>query len=423
MTTTIRELNAREILDSRGQPTLEVTCVTSDGRSAMAGVPTGASTGTREAVELRDGNPKRYAGRGVLKAVAAVHGPINEALAGMDVTGQRALDDALIRLDGTPNKARLGANAIVGVSMAVARAGALANWEPLHRHLGPGMRLPIPAFNVINGGLHAGWEGADFQEYMLLPIGANSFAEALRWATDIYRALKAVLKSHGLPTSVGDEGGFAPAARSNREPLDWLVSAIEDTGLLPGEDVALGFDAAANGFRDDHGYLLGTEKRTLTSDELIEYYRKLVHNYPVILIEDGLHEDDWHAWSDLTAALGADVTLVGDDIFVTQTAYIQRGLDTHCASAALIKLNQVGTVSETCDAMALAHGGGWQTMVSHRSGETSDDFIADLAVGLGARFIKAGAPARGERVAKYNRLLDIEAKLGHEATFAGGTTP
>lgn len=418
----IRRLKAREILDSRGQPTLEVTCLTDLGQTTTASVPAGASTGTREAVEQRDGNLKRFGGRGVLKAVAAVEGSINSAVMGMDVTAQRALDKALIRLDGSTNKARLGANAIVGVSMAVARAGALALGIPLYLHLGVSARLPIPSFNVLNGGLHAGWEGADFQEYMVLPIGAHSFSEALRWATDIYYALKSRLKARGLRTSVGDEGGFAPLVRSNREPMDWLMHAIEDAGLRPGTDVALGFDAAANGFRVEHGYRLKTEDRILTSDQLIDYYARLATDYPIVLIEDGLHEDDWDAWTRLTALLGHRLTLVGDDIFVTQTEHIQRGITRHCANAVLIKPNQVGTVSETRDAAVMAHGAGWSTMVSHRSGETDDDFIADLAVGLGARFIKAGAPARGERVAKYNRLLAIEAELGRVAIFAGRST-
>lgn len=425
MASTIKTLKAREILDSRGQPTLEVTCITSQGQEAAAGVPAGASTGTREAVELRDGNSRRFAGRGVLKAVAAVETSLREALSGMDVTDQRAVDEALIRLDGTPNKSHLGANAIVGVSMAVARAGAATRGLPLHRCLGGGECLPIPSFNILNGGAHAGWEGAEFQEYMIQPHGAGSFSEALRWATDIYRALKALLKSRGLHTGIGDEGGFAPPVHSNREPLDWLVSAIEQAGLRPGADVALAVDAAANGFHGDAGYQLKikTEGRTLDSERLIDYYADLVRDYPVALIEDGLHEDDWAGWQRLTGRLDARTTLVGDDIFVTQTAYIQRGIDQRCANAALIKPNQVGTVTETCAAMALAHGSGWSTMVSHRSGETGDDFIADLAVGMGARYLKSGAPVRGERVAKYNRLLAIEAELGVRATFAGRRAP
>ena len=423
MACTIKTLKAREILDSRGQPTLEVTCITSQGQEATAGVPAGASTGSREALELRDGDPGRFAGRGVLKAVAAVQTSIRDALAGMDAIDQCAVDEALIRLDGTPDKSRLGANAIVGVSMAVARAAAAAQGLSLHRCLGGCERLPIPSLNILNGGAHAGWEGADFQEYMIQPLGAGSFSEALRWATDIYRALKALLKARGLRTGIGDEGGFAPPVRSNREPLDWLVNAIEQAGLRPGTDVALALDAAANGFHGDAGYQLRTEGRTLDSEGLIDYYADLVRDYPIALIEDGLHEDDWAGWRRLTERLGARTTLVGDDIFVTQTAYIQRGIDERCANAALIKPNQVGTVTETRAAMTLAHGSGWSTMVSHRSGETSDDFIADLAVGMGARYLKSGAPARGERVAKYNRLLAIEAELGARATFAGRQVP
>lgn len=422
MTTTIENLNAREILDSRGQPTIEVVCTTNQGYTVSASVPAGASTGGNEAAELRDNDPERFAGRGVLAAIEAVEGEIRDALTGMTVSEQRGVDDCLIELDGTADKSRLGANAILGVSMAVARAGARAAGVPLYRHLGgeDSHRLPIPSFNVLNGGAHAAWQGADFQEYMAMPHGAASFAEALRWATDIYRQLKATLKAQGIATGVGDEGGFAPAVETNRQPLDWLLAAIEKAGLRPGRDVSLAFDAAASELRPKQHYELATEGRSLTADELIEYYEGLAADYPIRLLEDGLHEGDWAGWQQLNRQLGDRLTLVGDDIFVTQSAYIEKGVRLQCANAVLIKLNQVGTVSETCDAVALAHGAGWQTMVSHRSGETSDDFIADLAVALGARYIKSGAPARGERVAKYNRLMAIEAELGERATFAGG---
>lgn len=422
MSTAITDLRAREILDSRGQPTIEVECFTDEGRRSVASVPAGASTGGREAAELRDGDSARFDGRGVLEAVNAVTGEIRDAVVGMDVTEQRALDDRLIELDGSSDKSRLGANAILGVSMAVARAGAAARNLPLYRHLAVDTadRLPVPSFNVLNGGAHAAWEGADFQEYMVVPHGASSCSEAVRWAAAIYRQLKDELKSKGLGTGVGDEGGFAPKVPSNREPLDWLVGAIETANLRPGRDVSIAVDAAASGLRPDQYYQLSTEDRALTADELIEYYEDLAADYPIRLLEDGLHEDDWSGWQRLARQLGDRLTLVGDDIFVTQSVYIERGLQLECANAVLIKLNQVGTVSETLDAVALAHGAGWATMVSHRSGETSDDFIADLAVAVGAAYIKSGAPARGERVAKYNRLMAIEAELGGDARFAGG---
>ncbi|MES1956311.1 phosphopyruvate hydratase [Salinisphaera hydrothermalis] len=422
MTTTIEDLKAREILDSRGQPTIEVICTTNYGHTATASVPAGASTGGHEAAELRDNDPKRFDGRGVLSVIAAVQGEIREALAGMPVAEQRAIDDRLVNLDGTDNKSRLGANAILGVSMAVARAGARAAEVPLYRYLGgdDSHRLPIPSFNVLNGGAHAAWQGADFQEYMAMPHGAAHFSDALRWATDIYRRLKDMLKEQGIGTGVGDEGGFAPTVQSNRQPLDWLLGAIENAGLRPGRDVSLAFDAAASELRPDHDYELSAEGRSLTADELIEYYEDLAADYPIRLLEDGLHEDDWAGWQRLNRQLGDRLTLVGDDIFVTQSAYIERGIHLKCANAVLIKLNQVGTVSETVDAVGLAHSAGWETMVSHRSGETTDDFIADLAVAVGSRYIKSGAPARGERVAKYNRLMAIEAELGARATFAGG---
>lgn len=421
MTATIKDFKAREILDSRGQPTIEVVCTTNQGHTATASVPAGASTGGHEAAELRDNDPERFDGRGVLGAVKAVQGEIRDALAGMSVAEQRAIDDRLVALDGSNNKSRLGANAILGVSMAVARAGARAAEVPLYRHLGgeASHRLPIPSFNVLNGGAHAAWQGADFQEYMAMPHGAASFAEALRWATDIYRQLKAMLKEQGIGTGVGDEGGFAPAVKSNRQPLDWMLGAIENAGRRPGQDVSLAFDAAASELRPEHHYELTAEKRSLTADELVEYYEDLAADYPIRLLEDGLYEDDWAGWQRLNRQLGDRLTLVGDDIFATQSAFIEQGVRLKCANAVLVKLNQVGTVTETCDAVALAHGAGWETMVSHRSGETTDDFIADLAVAVGSRYIKSGAPARGERVAKYNRLMAIEAELGARASFAG----
>lgn len=421
MTTTIEDLKAREILDSRGQPTIEVTCTTNQGHIATASVPAGASTGRHEAAELRDNDPERYDGRGVLSAINAVQGEINKTLVGMAVSDQRAIDEWLIDLDGTTNKSRLGANSILGVSMAVARAGAMDAEVPLYRYLSDGesRRLPIPSCNVLNGGVHAAWQGADFQEYMVMPHGAACCTDGLRWVTDIYRELKELLKKQGVSTGVGDEGGFAPEVRSNWQPLDWLLGAVENAGLRPGRDVSLAVDAAASELRPEHHYALTAEGRSMTADELIEYYEKLAAHYPIRLLEDGLHEDDWAGWQRLNHRLGDRLTLVGDDIFVTQTARIERGIQLRCANAVLIKLNQVGTVTETRDAITLAHNAGWETMVSHRSGETTDDFIADLAVAAGSRYIKSGAPARGERVAKYNRLMAIEAELGPQACFAG----
>lgn len=421
MIDTIESLSAREILDSRGHPTVEATCYTAAGIVATASVPSGASTGAREARERRDGDAHRFGGRGVLEAVNGIVEEMNPALAGRPVSDQAGIDATLIALDGTDDKSRLGANAILGVSQAVARAASLSAGLPLYRYLGgiAATRLPVPCFNVLNGGEHAGWQGADFQEYMIVPHGAANVTEAVRWAAEIYHALKSTLAEAGVSTSVGDEGGFAPAVPSNRKPLDWLMAAIEATGLTPGDDVGLAFDAAASELVVDGGYRLASEDRTTTAAALIDDYEAIVADYPIVLIEDGLGEDDWAGAARLTQRLGDRITLVGDDIFVTQNRYIQRGIDEGAANAALIKLNQVGSVSETLAAARLAHRAGWLTMFSHRSGETLDDFIADAAVAASARYLKAGAPARGERLAKYNRLMAIEAELGTAAIFAG----
>ncbi|MDL2298066.1 phosphopyruvate hydratase [Synergistaceae bacterium OttesenSCG-928-D05] len=418
---TIEKIRALEILDSRGNPTVEVEIFSADGASAVAGVPSGASTGSREAVELRDGDKERYGGKGVRKAVDAVNGEIAAALRGMDLRDQRGIDEKMIALDGTKNKSRLGANAILGVSLAAARLAARQTGLPLSKYLGgpDANLLPVPAMNIINGGMHARWQGADFQEFMIAPWGAPSFAESLRWGSEIYHALRKVLQDKGLSVGVGDEGGFAPAVSSNREPLELIVQAIKKTGLKPGDDVVICLDPASTEFYEDGKYLLRTEKKSLTSEEMVRYYETLAADFPIISIEDGLAEDDWSGWAMLNKALGAKLELVGDDLFVTNVEYIRRGIKENLANAALIKLNQIGTLTETIDAVKLCMGNGWGAFVSHRSGETPDSFIADMVVGLGTGHIKTGAPARGERVEKYNQLLRIERNLGREARFAG----
>jgi enolase len=414
-------LQAREILDSRGNPTVEVECELACGARGRAGVPSGASTGEREATELRDGDTKRYGGKGVLNACAGVEKDIWPALAGMDARNQPAIDAALCEVDGTPGKSKLGANAILGVSMAVARAAADASDMPLFTYLGGvGARtLPVPCMNILNGGVHANWEGPDFQEYMIAPVGAATFAEALRWGAEVYHALKSVLKSEELATAIGDEGGFAPRVASNEQPLELIVKAIELAGYKPGQDVAIACDAAASEFLEDGTYRLRTEKRILDATAMSAYYAKLIDAFPIVSLEDGLAESDWDGWQELTATLGARVQLVGDDIFCTNPKLIGEAIDKHTANAVLIKLNQIGTLSETVEATRLAQDNGWGTMISHRSGETVDSFIADLAVALGTGQIKTGAPARGERVEKYNQLMRIESWLGDAARYAG----
>ena len=411
-------VDAREILDSRGNPTVEVDVVLEDGTVASAAVPSGASTGAFEAFELRDDDSKRYGGKGVLKAVDSVIDVLSEAIEGLDASEQRAVDAALIEADGTDNKSKLGANAILGVSLAVAKAAALSADLPLFRYLGgPNAHvLPVPMMNVINGGAHAD-TNVDVQEFMVLPIGADTYREGLRWGVEVYHALKAELKSKGFATGLGDEGGFAPNLANNRAALDLLMIAIEKAGFTPGKDLALGLDVAATEFHDNGKYRF--EGRELSSGELIAYYSELVAAYPLITIEDPLSEDDWAGWEAITAELGAKVQLVGDDLFVTNPVRLADGIQRHVGNSILVKVNQIGSLTETLDAVAMAQRAGYTAVLSHRSGETEDTTIADLAVATNCGQIKTGAPARSERVAKYNQLLRIEEELGDAAVYAG----
>ena len=411
-------VDAREILDSRGNPTVEVDVVLEDGTVASAAVPSGASTGAFEAFELRDDDSKRYGGKGVLKAVDSVIDVLSEAIEGLDASEQRAVDAALIEADGTDNKSKLGANAILGVSLAVAKAAALSADLPLFRYLGgPNAHvLPVPMMNVINGGAHAD-TNVDVQEFMVLPIGADTYREGLRWGVEVYHALKAELKSKGFATGLGDEGGFAPNLDNNRAALDLLMIAIEKAGFTPGKDLALGLDVAATEFHDNGKYRF--EGRELSSGELIAYYSELVAAYPLITIEDPLSEDDWAGWEAITAELGAKVQLVGDDLFVTNPVRLADGIARHVGNSILVKVNQIGSLTETLDAVAMAQRAGYTAVMSHRSGETEDTTIADLAVATNCGQIKTGAPARSERVAKYNQLLRIEEELGDAAVYAG----
>ncbi|MGQ9531701.1 MAG: phosphopyruvate hydratase [Desulfotomaculales bacterium] len=420
MSTVITDVWAREILDSRGNPTVEVEVTLEDGTVGRAAVPAGASTGTHEAVELRDNDPRRYHGRGVTKAVENVNSVLAPEITGYDATDQVAIDRVLCEVDGTPNKAKLGANAILAVSLAVAHAAAKSLGLPLYRYLGGvGAReLPVPMMNVINGGKHAD-NGLDLQEFMLVPVGASSFREALRMGVEVFHTLKGLLKKKGLSTAVGDEGGFAPRVGSHEEVLKLLVEAIHTTGYRPGEDVALAIDAAASEFYRDGQYVLTGEGRTLSPEEMVSYYRDFLDRYPVVSIEDPLAEDDWEGWVRLTAALGSRVQIVGDDIFVTNPARLQEGIRRGVANAILVKVNQIGTLSETLETVALARRAGYATVISHRSGETEDVSIADLSVATGAGQIKTGAPSRTDRVAKYNQLLRIEEDLGEGAVFRG----
>jgi enolase len=408
---------AREILDSRGNPTVEVELVLDDGSTGRAAVPSGASTGAFEAVELRDGDD-RYGGKGVRQAVAAVTERIAEEIIGFEASEQRLLDQKLIEIDGTPDKSSLGANAILGVSLATARAAADSSGLSLFRYLGGPTAhvLPVPMMNILNGGAHAD-TSVDVQEFMIAPVGAPTFREALRWGTEVYHELKRVLKRRGLATSVGDEGGFAPDLPSNREALDLILQAIEAAGFVPGDEIALALDVAATEFCTNGVYSF--EKQDRTGDQMAEYYTGLVDNYPIVSIEDPLDENDWDGWKRLTTSLGSRVQLVGDDLFVTNPERIARGVREGCANALLVKVNQIGTLTETLDAVALAHRSGYRTMMSHRSGETEDTTIADLAVALDCGQIKTGAPARSERVAKYNQLLRIEEQLDDAARYAG----
>ena len=413
----IEALGAREILDSRGNPTVEVEIALEDGTQARAAVPSGASTGAFEASELRDGGA-RYLGKGVEKAVANVNEKIAPEVIGFDAQDQRLIDDAMIALDGTPNKSKLGANAILGVSLAVAKAQAESADLSLFRYLGgPNAHiLPVPMMNILNGGAHAD-TNVDIQEFMIAPIGAPTFRESLRWGAEIYHALKAVLKKRGLATSVGDEGGFAPNLDSNRAALDLIIEAINAAGLKPGKDVALAMDVAATEFHENGKYAFEGSSRT--SDEMIAYYSELVSAYPLVSIEDPLNEEDWDGWNAMTQALGKKVQLVGDDLFVTNPTRLKKGIDSDTANALLVKVNQIGTLTETFDAVEMAHRAGYRSMLSHRSGETEDTTIADLAVATNCGQIKTGAPARTERVAKYNQLLRIEEELADGAVFAG----
>jgi len=418
----IESVRAREILDSRGNPTLEVEATLIEGSVGRAAVPSGASTGAHEAFELRDGDAGRYGGKGVLKAVDNVNLRIAGAVSGLSAYDQRALDAALIALDGTPDKSNLGANAILGVSLAVARAAASSVGLPLYRYLGgpTASRLPVPMFNILNGGRHA-MGSTDFQEFMVMPVGAASFAEGLRMGAEVYHALKKVLAERGLSTNVGDEGGFAPSLSGNSDAVEVVLAAIQAAGYRPGEDAVIALDPAASEFydADSKQYRLAKEGRSLSSEELVGHWRDWCARYPIVCIEDGLAEDDWAGWSKLTAELGNQIQIMGDDIFVTNMERLARGIRERSANAILIKLNQIGTLTETLDAVAMAQQAGWAAVISHRSGETEDTTIADLVVATGTGQIKTGAPARSERVAKYNRLLGIEQELGASAEYPG----
>lgn len=421
MRPTISNIDALEILDSRGNPTVRVFVSLDSGVVGQASVPSGASTGENEAVELRDGDPKRYGGQGVLKAVGNVRDVIAPALKGMDVTRQAGVDRMMIELDGTPNKSRLGANAILGVSMACARAAATACGLPLYAYLGGSnaVRVPVPMMNVLNGGKHAD-NSVDFQEFMIAPIGAPCFAEAIRYGSETFHALKKILKKKGMATSVGDEGGFAPNLGSNEEACEVILEAIEAAGYKPGKDIALALDPAASSFFEGGAYRLNKSGQGVkTTAEMVELWQKWLDTYPIVLLEDGLDENDWAGFSALTARIGDRIQIVGDDIYVTNTRFIERGIREKASNAVLIKLNQIGTVTETLDTIELAKQAGYTTMISHRSGETEDHFISDLAVGLNAGQIKSGSLSRSDRLAKYNQLMRIEEDLDEEAIYYG----
>lgn len=416
----IEAIGAREILDSRGNPTIEVEVLLTDDAFGRAAVPSGASTGAFEAHESRDGDKKRYLGKGVLNAVTAVLDEVDEKLAGLDSRDQRAVDAALIELDGTPNKERIGANAILGVSLATARAAADSEELQLYEYLGQneGVTLPVPLMNIINGGAHAD-TGVDIQEFMIVPLGAETFTEALRWGVEVYHNLKSLLHSRGLSTGLGDEGGFAPELPTNAAALDLIAEAVAKAGYELGKDIALALDVAATEFYSEETGKYTFEGQERSTDEMIEYYAGLVAKYPLVSIEDPLAEDDWAGWTKMTALLGEKVQLVGDDLYVTNPARLQKGIDEEAGNAILVKVNQIGTLTETRDAVALAQSHGMKAIISHRSGETEDTFIADLAVATNAGQIKTGAPARSERVAKYNQLLRIEEELMDRAVYAG----
>jgi enolase len=418
----IESVHAREILDSRGNPTIEVEVGLIDGSQGRAAVPSGASTGSHEALELRDGDQSRYSGKGVLKAVENVNGKIADALLDMSAFDQLTVDRTMCALDGTPDKSNLGANAILGVSLAVARAAAASLGLPLYRYLGgPSAHvLPVPMFNILNGGRHAA-DSTDFQEFMVMPVGVQSFARALQMGSEVYQALKKVLAGRKLSTNVGDEGGFAPSLSGNSDAVEVVLAAIEAAGYKPGEDVAIALDPAASELYDAESkqYVLTKEGKRLSSDELVSHWEDWCNRYPIVSIEDGLAEDDWSGWWQITSRIGRQAQIVGDDLFVTNTERLGKGIKEGAANAILIKLNQIGTLSETLAAIDMAHRAGWAAIISHRSGETEDTTIADLVVATGAGQIKTGAPARSERVAKYNRLLRIEEELGESAEYAG----
>ncbi len=421
MLTTISQIMAREILDSRGNPTVEAEVWLDCDAHGRAAVPSGASTGVHEALELRDNDKSRYGGKGVLKAVENVNRDIAEALLGCDALDQVAIDKTMLELDGTPNKSKLGANAILGVSMAVARAAADACDLPLYRYLGgvSARLLPVPMMNILNGGAHANWQGTDLQEFMIAPLGAPNFREALRWGSETYQALKSVLKGMNLSTGVGDEGGFAPQLKTNEQALQVIVEAMQKAGYKPGEQIGIALDPASSGFYEDGKYNLRTERRMATAAEMIDMYESWVEKYPIVSIEDGLAEDDWEGWKLLNERLGKRIQLVGDDLFVTNVERIARGIKENAANAVLIKLNQIGSLTETIAAIEMARKAGWTAMISHRSGETGDTFVSDLTVAMGTGQLKTGAPARSERVEKYNQLMRIEEALGATAVYAG----
>lgn len=413
-------INAREILDSRGNPTIEVDVTLDNGMRTSASIPSGASTGSREAVELRDNDPSRYSGKGVQQAVSNVKEKIAPRLVGMNPENQKEVDSLLLELDGTEEKSNLGANSILGVSLAVAKAAAMVKDEPFFQYLGgeEARRLPIPFLNVLNGGQHAA-NNVDIQEFMIVPLGAPSFKEAMRYASEVYHSLKTVLKSRGLSTSVGDEGGFAPDLSSNEEAIELIAQAIETAGFGPGREVALALDPAASEFFEGDGYVLKAEDRKLSSLEMVEYYDGLVQRYPIVSIEDGLAEGDWEGWKILTDELGGKIQIVGDDIFVTNPKILSEGIKKNIANSVLIKLNQIGTLTETLETVNMARQAGYTCMFSHRSGETEDCYLSDITVATGCGQIKSGAPARSERLAKYNQLIRIEEELGEKALFLG----
>ncbi len=421
MSTFIKKVHAREILDSRGNPTVEVEIVLDDGSWGRAAVPSGASTGIYEALELRDGDKGRYLGKGVLHAVEHVNIDLAEVVCDLDALDQADVDKAMLTVDGTENKSKLGANAILGVSLAVARAAANSVRLPLYRYLGgvAANILPVPMFNILNGGIHANWQSTDLQEFMIAPVGAPNFREALRYGAETYQALKSVLKSAGFSTGVGDEGGFAPAFKKNSDAVEYILKAIEKAGYKPGEHIVLAVDGATSSIYEDGTYNLRTENRKVKADGMVKMYEEWIRKYPILVLEDGLAEDDWDGWKLLNKELGGKIELVGDDLFVTNVKRIARGIEENAANAVLIKLNQIGTLTETVAAIEMARKAGWGAMISHRSGETVDSFIADLTVAMGTGHLKTGAPCRGERVEKYNQLMRIEEELGSNAVYAG----